>query len=337
MLIKNITDLKKFITVDGSTNIESLQPFLIQSETRYIQKVLGKTLYNTLDNAYNTGGGAFTAELEALWKQVNISNVNLAWYLYLPFANIRMSEKGLVTASTGETQQITKWMYDTANIRLKETGYNGLDSLYKFLAENNTASWYATWQADSGYLEYSSLLVNSSDICSRLTPVNYSRWIYNNLLPHLKSVEKRIIGNSIGADFFADLQTKYHAGTAGTEEQYVISTLQDIISLMAYAAAIRDPNIRQEITVMQGSQMDGISATGSNRADVSNPMSFSFISTQYTNDANSMMSQLIDYLNANASSVLFPIYFTSDKYKDPTVVTPVSNYNNNTSKIFAIL
>lgn len=336
MLIKNIPDLKQFITVDGSTKIESLQPYLLQAEQRYISKVLGATLYNTLDSAYNTGIG-FTPELLELWKQVNIANANLAWYLYFPFANIRMSEKGLVTASTGETQQITKWMFDQAHNRLKETGYNGLDSLYKFLAQNTAASWYATWQADTGYLEYSSLLVNSTDICSRLTPVNYSRWIYNNLLPHLKSAEKRIIGSAIGNDFFADLQARYHNDTAGAEEQFVIESLQDIISLLAYAAAIRDPNVRQEITVMQGSQMDGISATGSNRADVSNPVSFSFISTQYTNDANSLMSQLITYLNANATASLFPIYFASDKYQDPKIILPVSNYNNNTSKIFVIL
>ena len=336
MLIKNIDDLLLFISVDASTNIASVMPYLKQSERRYIKKVLGTTVYTNLNDVYTAAPNisSMSDDDQALWTEVNIANANLAWYLYLPIANIRFSEKGLVTSSTQESQQITKWMFDQAHNTLKEIGYNALDSLYDFLASSVDASWYTDWAAGSGFSDYKDILVNSATICSNLTPVNNSRWIYTQMRPHLKSAEQTFMRPNIGDAFFDDLKTKFRNAGGTDLEKDIIAAMQDIISMIGYSKAIKDPNIRQEITVMQGSQMDGIAATGSNRADVDNRASFDRIANQYAAEAGQLMDSLRDKLNANATSTILPLYFTSNFYKSPTDTSYTEIMNNDSSKTF---
>jgi len=333
MLIKSTDDLIKFVSVDGSTNIDSVTPYLKQSERQYILPILGIDLRTALDTAYNTGTG-FTADLQALWNEVNICNANLAWYLYLPTANIRMSEKGLVTSSTGETQQITKWMFDKASIAFKQAGYNGIDSLYAYLERSTSADWYSTWTSGSGFSGNLDILVKNAAICSNLTPVNGSRWIYSQLRPILKSIEQTFMRPNIGAAFFDDLKTKFKANDASDPEKSVIAAMQDIISLLAYAEGVRDPNLRQEIAVMQGTQMDAIPSPGNNRADVDNRVAFDRIAEQYAAKATRLMDALYTTLNAGASDSVFPLYFTSTIYKDPTDQSYRSVMSNDSSKTF---
>ena len=345
MLINNIDDLKLFITVDGSVDINSVMPYIMQSEQRYIIKVLGPTLYNTLNTAYAdstqpVGPTPLTDDLKALWTQVNIANANFAWYLYFPIANIRISEKGLVTSSTQETQQITRWMFDEAYLTLKRAAYNALDGLYNFLAAGYVAppgmppSWYTPWAAGPGFSDYVDLFVNTAEVFSNLTPINNSRWMYMQMRSHLKRAEKLYARDFIGAPFFDYLKAQFQGGSPSEADSFIIESLQDILSLMAYSMAITDPNIRQEITVMEGSQLDNIPSVGSNRADVDNRTSFDRVANKYASQAGQLMDQLRTFLNANASDTVYPLYFTSSLYVDPNAPIEIHHYHNDWAKTF---
>ena len=347
MLINNIADLKKFITVDASVEITSVMPYIQQSEQRYIIKVLGPALYKTLDDAYAASTRTnmpepLTDDLMALWTQVNMANANFAWYLYFPIANIRISEKGLVTSSTQETQQITKWMFDEAYLTLKRSAYNAIDGLYNFLAAGNvpapdTPSWYAAWSSGPGFSDYVDLFVNTAEVFSNLTPINNSRWMYTQMRSHLKRAEQLYARDFIGAAFFDHLKSVFKDGSADSDEKVVIQSLQDILSLMAYSMAITDPNIRQEITVVEGSQMDNIPSVGSNRADVDNRTSFDRVANKYASQAGQLMDQLRNFLNATATTAIYPLYYTSPLYVDPNAPQQYPQNDNCGRKTFFII
>ena len=337
MLIKDITDLKKFITVDGSVSFPSVAPYIAQAEQLYIIPALGPSLYATLNTAYNAS--SMSDDQKALWNQLNYANANFAWYLYLPVANVRMSEKGLVTSSTQESQQITKWMFDELRNTLKRSAYNMLDALYDFLIAGKAApaDWYAAWSDGPGYSDFTDLLVYNTAIMSEWTPVNKSRWIFTQMRSHIVRAEGLWARDFIGGPFFDDFKGRYLTNSLDDREKPLIQFLQPAISMMAYSMAIRDPNIRQEITVMEGSQLDGVPATGSNRADVDNRIAFDRVADQYASQAAQVMDTVREFLNAEAATGVFELYLDSPLYKNPTDTRPVEKYNNDSSSTYFMM
>jgi hypothetical protein len=330
-LINTIVELKLFITVDATVNIDSVAPYLAASERRFIMPILGSSVYNTLLANYQAGYNTMSADDKALWQEVNLANAAMAWLLYAPQANVRMTEAGIITTSTTETTQATKWMFNELILSLKEQAYAAIDTLCQYLELGITADWYIPWASSSAFANYFSLFVNQVGILSQYAWINNSRWIFSMLQPHLQRAEQTYAAQWIGVPFFNDLKAKYQAGTLTTLEQQAVAQIQNICSLYAYSMAIQDPNFRQETITVLGSRMDGINATGSNRADVDNRTAFGRVAEQYANQANNFCEQLQEFLNANASDTIFPLYFASTIYIDPTTPYIPPAYNNDMS------
>ena len=228
-------------------------------------------------------------------------------------------------------------MYDELTLSLKKTAYNMLDALYAFLAAGISGTppdWYAAWSEGPGFSDYVQFFVNSAAILSQYTPVNGSRWIYTQMKSHINSAEGFYARDFIGAPFFDDLKEKFGEDDLSDQEQVAVDYLQPIISMMAYSMAIRDPNIRQEITVIQGSHLDGIPATGSNRADVDNRAAFDRVADQYAARAGQTMDLLRTYLNATATAEIFPLYFNSPLYHNPNDQQHIERHDNRGKKTF---
>lgn len=323
MLITTIDELKLFLTVDKSVFPASFAPYVQQAEDSYIIKILGPTLYNSLSAAYTSsinsaGPVPMPADFKALWTAVNKANANLAWYLYAPINNVRISEAGINTSMTTDTERALKWQYDEMRGAFKLAGYNGIDALYRYLEGAAASSWYSEWSGSSAYSEYTGHFVKNCEIITKKgAPINYNAWLWMQMLPSMDLIEQLYIRPEVGEAFFDDLLNTYSTGTPSADQLKLIGMLQSAISLYTYADAILDPNFRQEIIMTGMTKYDQIPSTGSNRSDMNSPMSFSNVSQQYTNKATSFMGKIKSYLNAKASTVVFPLYFSSPLYVDP--------------------
>lgn len=328
-LIKSTEHLKQFIDVENATYKKSFEPYIKQAENDFIKAILGDKVYEDLNTAYNQNTILASHWLE-LWENVNIANVNLAWYLYFPIVNIRKSDAGLTTSQSQDSERVTKWMYDEGRIALKVAGYKGIDNLLDYLEKSTAKPWYNDWQAGSGFADYKKYFVNSAKVASNFIPIANSRWIFQLLIPYINTCQTLVIEPEIGNSFFADLLLKFKNANGGTEEKKAIEMIQAIIALYCYGEAYKDANFRRELAIINGTRFDGTESNSKQAKD--EHIVAERISDDYMSKANALLGKLMAYLNSTATDSLFELYFNSDKYVSTSGDVDTTQGDNDNAK-----
>lgn len=300
-LIETTAVLKEYLAVDASNFPTTFLPSIKRAEESFIKKATGTGVY-ALITAANP-----TPDALALRDKARAALAPLAYCAMLPLLNVRAGDKGLTTSSTQTSEQARKWMVDDMRNQLLIDGYNALDGLYEHLESNTTADWYNTWKGSDAYTEYKQYFVNRAAIMQQYAHIKGSRWLYMQLLPGMQNVETFYILDTIGSAFFNDLKTKFRDETANSDEQYVIQSIQQIVSMIAFAEGLCNPAFVNEYAIIMASRSEDLK-------DGANSRDYSKLADGYMNRAQALINRLSAYLNANASPSVFTSYYGSEQY-----------------------
>ena len=137
--VKNVKaeEIKKFISVNVSTNYGTIRPYIETAEREYILKLLGQEQYDELAEYYESHE-ASEERLDDLLNLVQKALINLAYYRGFPLLVIKMGDGGAYRNETETQKGLYKYQEKALYRMFKADGFNGLDSLLEYLLSPNS-------------------------------------------------------------------------------------------------------------------------------------------------------------------------------------------------------
>ena len=293
-LIKTIDEIKNGVDVSINTRFEDIQPKFDDVENYFIRsKVLGKVLYGDLHAHYNAG--TMSAAESNLLPYVQKAVAQFAYAVTFGIINVNISSSGIRQAHTDTMKPAFQWAVEDAKKEIFWGAYRSIEAILVFLEEN--ISDYPEWVSSSAYFLKRRRMVQSAlEFDDIEQSIHESRRYYLDALGILTEVEDLVIKNEIGIPYYTDLMNKIKANPIGlnTDDLVVVPMLKNAIVKMTFARSINEMNLTEyEINVTDERAKEAMLA------------------------GQAYLAQAKDYLNTNASSSVFPVYFGSSTYKAP--------------------
>jgi len=232
-LITSIAEMKKYVAIDGNTNMETIQPYIDEAELLYVKDLLGDAFYAEFLAAY-------TASLDAQGTPLSGANQNLLPYVQrcmayytmvqaIPHLTGSFGELGMRTHRADDSDMAPRWMIEKAQFTALHNGDIHADKLLEFLEKTATVSVYATWYASSSNTKNEGYLVNSTKEASQYIDINGSRRVFLKLRSKLREIEKRAVPKLISQDMYDELVVQIKTDSLSNANKELVTLINPII------------------------------------------------------------------------------------------------------------
>ena len=216
MLVKDTkNDIYKEISVSINFTFDAVKPYMNNEGTDFIKAVLGTTLYNELDEAYEDAGTL--EQLDEKWQVLlPLCQRPLIYYsflMYLPFGDVLVTDGGISVAKSDNSAPASAQRVENLKSALEEIAYSGREKLLKFLYANaDIYSWDPT--------KYIKTIVSFSSQLNEHTNTTIPVKSFNKLLSSVKFVEENELKTLIFPDLFNKILEQVQDNMFDDEEAY---------------------------------------------------------------------------------------------------------------------
>ncbi|MVM39474.1 hypothetical protein GO730_20920 [Spirosoma sp. HMF3257] len=326
MLINDIAALKA--QIGGVQKImawPTWEPAVRQSEQKYIIPAIGQELYVEL-----IGLTTPTSAQQALLDRLKAATAFFAYLENMPFLMTATGDAGMVVSTPANTAVLTKWMYVAVLKDITAKADFWLEDSLQWL-ETHAAS-FPTWTASSAYtVNHGRLISSATEWTTAFPAAKNSRRLYLSVRGYLFNAEDSVLQTILGAEFYTALanRLKLASSTFTPKEAKVLALCRKFVANSGFVDAIPFLNLNADFRIV--SETDGI--INEDELDINR---LNAVLKTCQDAATSAARELTDYLNANASSTVFPDYFASDRYRVP-VVGRTPGFQNDSSNPFFVL
>lgn len=230
-LIKEMSEVQKFLSVDISMKEKTIRPYVLPAEEQLI-RLLGKEQYQELDDYYN-GPGSGIEELDDLLPIAQRPIVNFAYFLGLSMLNVSIGNNGIAVVSNGNLSPASKQRTDDLKTDLEKAAYDGLESLLEFLEEH--IDDYPLWESSDAYALQYEYLISSARRFDELLRINRSRLTFLNWRPTMQDVEFLKINPKVSKEFTDELKTQIKSGSVTAANLVILPLLQKALAYLTAA------------------------------------------------------------------------------------------------------
>lgn len=317
-LITTIAEFQTGVPVSVNTSIELLQTPLASAERRHLVPVLGQPQYQALVTAYQASlpqGGAALSELQQqLLGLVQVALANLAFAPHVTVAQLLIDDAGIRTTSDGNHNTARQWQIDDLREYLRETGYAALEDVLAFLDENKNE--FPLWAQSQAYTYNKQLLLNRLADFQRYYNIGNSRRTFLALLPILEREEVFSLEPALSSEFCAALRAEIQTGAVSAATQAVLRLLWPALANFTVGAAMSELSV----DLADGGLVVRELAVGGDNNRVRRqapPELLAVKREQALGNGRLYLRKLLELLNAQASSTVYPDFFASSCYAAP--------------------
>lgn len=324
VLINTAEHFQKTGITDFNFSPTVFKPYVENAQEQYLVKVLGEELLDELITQYEAT--ALTAENQKLWLKAIKVVGPLAKYLMTPESADKISNLGVTVSQSDNNIPSSDIGIYHLRTSLLNSGYNAIDTLYKFLYKNKTD--YPLWTASDAFIDFKKHFISTAEQFNLYVVINQSSWIFYQLSAYMNDVESRYIMSAISEELFDDLKEKWADESFSTEEKKLHKLLCQCIAQYTYALGLKSPFVRQEIQNVIAARSAGYSTKSFSKED------YAQIINEHEALAKATLNDAVAYLNKTASDTVFPLWFTGTLYKSPVdkaTERGSGKYHNSTS------
>lgn len=212
-LLKNIEDVKKYVSVNENLQWDSVEPYIKQAERKYIKTLIGELLYDDYCATIPTG-----TELKA-YELLREAAANLAWFLYLPLANVQVTDSGISVTEGTNFKAAAWWQIRDLRRSFLEAGFEAIDEALKIMEANEAD--FSPWETTEGYTIFKELFVKRTDTFQRWFNINNSRKTFLALRPYLLETHHQYFTSLLNAETISAINTAIE-----TPQKEVLDLLQ---------------------------------------------------------------------------------------------------------------
>lgn len=314
-LFKTIDEIKNFLPITVSFTFEDVLPFIKEVERDEIIPLISKEQYDDLNDEYNATTPSLSDAQTALLERIRYALAPLAFKRWIPFGQVQISSAGIRIASNDQIKTAFPWQIDKLEESALRSGFSALESLLQFMQDNKAD--YALWTASDSYTLFKKYFINSASDFSDFYNINKSVLVFKAVKANMKKVEDFFIKPVITTELFDEIKTQIKDDNLSEANETLMEFIQPAVANLTMAKALSEKSVsinEYGISVFAQTYTEnpgkGNQPSGPDRIDA--------LIRQADADGKAYLKQLQDYLNTNASETVYPLYFDSDNYYDPT-------------------
>lgn len=212
-IITTLEVFQKYVSVSGTLNLTTINPFIEDAQENYLREFLGETLLVELNDYAEdptklptwTGGGE-AASLNKLLPYVQCALAKFALVLASPSLDLKVTDGGfsvtlnqnMAPASSDRVKRFTDGM-------LKQ-GYDNIETLLRYLEKYKVS--YPSWVAGEGYTIHTKYFINSADEFNKHVDIGNSRLRFRAMRTTMENVEMLQVEPVISTELAAVIKTQ---------------------------------------------------------------------------------------------------------------------------------
>jgi len=232
-LITTIPEIKKYVSIDGNTNILTLQAYIEEAQQLYLVELLGQEFIAELQVEYDAVNGDVealaNADTKALFPYLQRTLSYYTLLLAIPHLTLSVGDMGVRTDRADNSDPAPRWQIEKLQLHYLKNGDIHADKLLAFLESKATDAIYATWFESTYNTKNSGKLVYSSTIASKHISINNSRRVFLSLRNKIREIEERSVPKLIGKEQYDELVSQLTTGPITPENANLIAKLEPII------------------------------------------------------------------------------------------------------------
>lgn len=289
----------------------SIKPSIAHAEKKFIIPLISKALYTDLE-VKATANSATGHEADFI-ELLRSALASFAQYLYVPIAEVQLSDKGLRRGNS--EQQPGAYKYQVENLReaLLYRGLELLEDAIDFLnTESKTDGHFDLWKSSTAYTQYRSLFIaNGQEFSTLYTSVKYPHRLFALLRADMFNVQTLTIAPAITETIYNALLEKNNqtSPSFSTEETTLLQYLRYAIANLTIARGIHSivASMDENGVHVLSSTTDGSTATSKRTA--APPTAVENIVRIAESTGLSWLDKAVTYLNETATAVIFPSWY----------------------------
>jgi len=242
-------EIKQYISVNVSLELDTVKPYITQAERKYIKRLLGTAQYNELLSYYNStnisgsGSGSGTnlatpAKLAELLEYVQLPLINLACYMGFDMLVTKLGNMGAYRAENDKQKGLYQYQEVSMKNTFKTSGFDALDDLLVYLEENKAD--FPNWLNSSAYTNTRLNFINSTSEFDQIYPINDSRLVFLTLKKYMRLIENSEIVGGICKTQFDEIKTQIAADSLSAANLALLPDLQTAVAYLTIARAANE-------------------------------------------------------------------------------------------------
>jgi len=213
-IIKTIEELQKYASLDISSRIETMQPYLKQAE-KEVLPLLGSAYYQQVLAAYDSD---ILTEIEAaILPYIQHPIALFAYWYAVPNLNLNVGESGFTVASNANFEPASQWRVDQFRESIEQSAHDALEMLMEFIEDNS-----GTYAVAFDHAFQKRFFVNSATEVNELVHTELRRIDFFKRKKDMFVIEQQNLRPVLGLTTFNALKTAYKAGTLSEVQQTLV-------------------------------------------------------------------------------------------------------------------
>ena len=211
-LFKTIEDIQKYVRVNGTLSIESLEGFERDVFEKYIRRYLSQELLDLIITWYNAtpvDNAPVNQPYVDLLPYIQNATIKFVMYMAAPTLDVQVTNSGFAVASTQNLAPASKDRVAAFRESMLAMSWDSIESMLKFLEKNK--SDYTEWAESEACTIQTGLFINTAEEFNKHININDSVLRYLELRQTIEDVEILRIIPKISLEFADELKTQISA------------------------------------------------------------------------------------------------------------------------------
>jgi len=296
-IFSSIEELRDFITLDISSDFETIKPYIIQAE-KEVREITGDELFDLVveyvnqepedpENPEDEPEDDNSERFDLLLPYMRSSLANFGYLYAIDKLNVNVGNTGITVASNNNFTPANEWRITNLKNSLQTSADDSQEELLKFL-ENNVGD-YDEWVDSDAYSFQKKFYINNASEFFNSISKKITRTYFLSLREYVLLSENDVI-EAISKELNDEIKAEILNGDVSENNQILLNWIKPAVCYLALSKKEKNEDWRQ-----QGAKN---------------------------------IKQLRNYLNANAED--YPLYLASDCYN----VSSSVDYNNANSGLY---
>jgi hypothetical protein len=234
-LIKNIEEFRLYLKADVSNEMESLLPFVKNTQDDYIKDILGEELFDKMEAWYNADPAVENSKYKELLPFIQDALAKFTVYVAAPSIDTRLSAMGFEVSMTATSAPASKERVKAIRDSMLELGWQQIEKLQVFLLKNKGD--YTDWVGSDAYIKFTEVFIKTAEEFNKYVNIDKSRLKFEGFRTDMKNVETLQIESTISKALADTIKEEVLANNVSTANKVILpNILKATANLTAFEA-----------------------------------------------------------------------------------------------------
>jgi hypothetical protein len=320
---KTISDLKKYLSVSPSFEIDEWETQETYSIDHYVVYWISAEQISDLESAYAAAPETpLPADSVPLIKLLQMAIANFTFYEHAPFAELQIDNSGIFRRENNNQKTAYSGQIENLKRKVLTTAFNSLEKALEYM--ESKPGVFTHWEDSEAYTRNRKFFINTSTEFNTCYDISLSRMVFRKFSSYMLAAELFEIEPCIGSAFTAYLKNKIlERSELSDSEKNALQFIQFTVAYYTIAMAIKDGWAKYTVDGIVNIEMDA-NETSSKTTKTALPNSVAIKIKNAETTAERFKGKLLNYLKTNKDE--FPTFRddieVNSETSDSTTGTP---------------